>query len=357
MKKRIGIIGFGWIARDVHTPYYKTIEDMCEITAVCDIDPKAIENAKEKTGLSDDRIFTDYKELIDSGLCDAVDICTPNYLHCEIAKYALNAGLPVSIEKPVGMNAAEVEEVKKLSEEKGLPVFVCFTWRHRPALRYLKDTLDSGEIGKINHVYIKCIKDSALWPGRRLEWRFQKDKAGTGVLCDLGSHMLDLLNWLGTDVQGVSASYGTFVKRRQLIDSDEWGDVTTDDWANIILDLKNGANATVILSRGCATCKSLTEVEVYGDKGYLKFSESNMTVMTMQVEGGPREERPIPESYGDPKYIRQYISFINLLNGIKDEYTSTISDGLKSQMILDAADIAAAEKRYVSIEELNKKLK
>ena len=118
MKKRIGIIGFGWIARDVHTPYYKTIEDMCEITAVCDIDPKAIENAKEKTGLSDDRIFTDYKELIDSGLCDAVDICTPNYLHCEIAKYALNAGLPVSIEKPVGMNAQEVEEVKLLSEEK-----------------------------------------------------------------------------------------------------------------------------------------------------------------------------------------------------------------------------------------------
>ena len=53
MKKRIGIIGFGWIARDVHYPNYLTIADECEITAVCDTNPKAIENAKAKTGLPD----------------------------------------------------------------------------------------------------------------------------------------------------------------------------------------------------------------------------------------------------------------------------------------------------------------
>ncbi len=357
MKKRIGFVGYGWIARDVHTPHYKLIEDQCEITAVCDIDPKAIANAKAKTGLPDDRMFTDYKELIDSGLCDAIDICTPNYLHCEVAKYALNAGLPVSIEKPVGLNAQEALEVQKLAEEKGLPVFVCFTWRHRPALRYLKDLLDAGEIGDLHHVYIKCIKDSALWPGRRLEWRFQKEKSGTGVLCDLGSHMLDLLNWLGTDVQGLSARRGIFVKERQRVESDEWAEVTTDDWANIIFDLKNGASAMVALSRGCSTCKGLTEVEVYGRKGYLKFSESNMNFITVHVDGQQREERAIPESYGDPKYMRQCVSFVNLLNGVCDEYTSTIKDGLGSQLILDAAELAADEKRYVTMKELYDKIK
>lgn len=356
MKKRIGFVGFGWIARDVHFPHYKRIEDECEITAVCDIDPKAIENAKAKTGLPDERMFTDYKELIDSGLCDAIDICTPNYLHCEIAKYALNAGLPVSIEKPVGMNAQQVKEVAELAKEKNLPVFVCFTWRHRPALRYLKDLLDAGEIGQLHHVYIKCIKDSGLWPGRRLEWRFQKEKCGTGVLCDLGSHMLDLLNWLGTDVQGLTASFGTFVKERQLIDSDEWGEVTTDDWANIIFDLKNGANATVALSRGCATCRGLTEVEVYGREGYLKFTESDITNLTVHIAGKEREQRAVPESYGDPNYMMQCVSFVNLLNGQCDEYTSTVSDGLKSQIILDAAEIAAREKRYVTIKEVTEKL-
>ena len=356
MKKRIGIIGFGWIARDVHFPHYQRIADECEITAVCDIDPKAIQNAKEKTGLGDDRMFTDYKALIDSGLCDAVDICTPNYLHCEIAIYALNAGLPVSIEKPVGLCAEQAKEVRALSEQKGLPVFVCFTWRHRPALRYLKDLLAAGEIGELHHVYIKCIKDSGLWPGRRLEWRFQKEKCGTGVLCDLGSHMLDLLNWLGTDVQGLTASRGIFVKERQREDSDEWAEVTTDDWANIILDLKNGANAVVTLSRGCATCGGLTEVEVYGRNGYLKFTEADINNIAVHVVGKENEQREIPESYGDPQYMMQCVSFVNLLNGKTDEYTSTIRDGMKSQVILDAAEIAADEQRYVTIKEVADKL-
>lgn len=356
MKKRIGFIGFGWIARDIHYPNYLTIADECEITAVCDIAEQAIKNAKEKTGLSDDRIFTDYKELIDSGLCDAVDICTPNYLHCEIAKYALNAGLAVSIEKPVGMNSKEVKEVKELAEEKGLPAFVCFTWRHRAPLRFLKDLVDEGTLGEIHHMYIKCIKDSALWPGRRLEWRFRKEMAGVGVLSDLGSHMLDLLNWLGTDVQGLSANYGTFVKERQLIDSEEWGEVTTDDWANLIIDLKNGSSATVTLSRGCATCSGLTEVEVFGRNGYMKFSESDFSHITVHIDGEDEKVLPIPESYGAADSLHQCKSFINLLNGKVDEYTSTIDYGLQSQIVLDAAEIAGKEKRYVTLKEIEDKL-
>ncbi len=356
MKKRIGFIGFGWIARDVHFPHYKLIEDECEITAVCDISPVAIKNAKEKIGLSDDRIFTDYKELIDSGLCDAVDICTPNYLHCEIATYALNAGLPVSIEKPAGINCQEVKALDDLAKEKGLPVFVCFTWRHRPALRYLKDLVNDGAVGDIHHIYIKCIKDSALWPGRRLEWRFIKEQAGTGVLCDLGSHMLDLLNWLGTDAVGLMANYGTFVKTRQKVDSDEWADVTTDDWANITLDLNNGSSATVNLSRGCATCGGLTEVEVYGKNGYLKFTEKDAKNIFVHIVGQQGELTPIPESYGNPAYMRQCKSFIDLLNGKTDEYTSTLKDGLKAQLILDAAELAGREKRYVKLSEISDNL-
>ncbi len=352
MKKRIGIIGFGWIACDVHYPNYLTIQDECEITAVCDIAPQAIQNAKDKTGLDDSRIFTDYKELIDSGLCDAVDICTPNYLHCQIAKYALNAGLGVSIEKPVGMNAQEVKEVQDLANEKNLPVFICFTWRHKATLRFLKDLVDAGTVGEIHHVFIRCIKDSALWKGRKLEWRFQKEMAGTGVLCDLGSHMLDLLNWMGTDVQGLSANYGAFVKQRQKIDSEEWGEVTTDDWTNMIIDLKNGSSANVILSRGCATCSDLTEVEIYGKDGYLKYSGSASDRITVRTTSGINEERMLPESYGDHRALHQCKSFIDLLNGKTDKYTTTLQDGLNAQYIIDAAEISGREHRYVQIEEI-----
>ena len=352
MKKRIGIIGFGWIARDVHYPNYLTIADECEITAVCDINPTAIENAKNKTGLSEDRIFTDYKELIDSGLCDAVDICTPNYLHCEIAKYALNKGLGVSIEKPVGMNAKEVKEVEALAKEKNLPVFVCFTWHHKATLRYLKDLVDEGFIGDVDHMFIRCIKNSAFYKGRKLEWRFIKEEAGCGVLCDLGSHMLDLLNWLNVDAVGLLANFGTFVKERQKIDSEEWGPVTTDDWANLIIDLKNGANANVILSRGCSTCNDLTEVEIYGRNGYLKYSGSAGDRITVHTTDGVKEERMLPESYGTRHDLFQCKSFINLLNGKTDKYTTTLTDGLKAQYIIDAALLAGEERRYVKIDEV-----
>lgn len=355
MKKRIGIVGFGWIARDVHYPNYQTVADKCEITAVCDIKEAARQNAKAKTGLADEFIFSDYKEMIDSGLCDAIDICTPNYLHCEIAKYALNAGLPVSIEKPAGINVKEVKEVQDLAKEKGLPVFIGFTWRHRNALRYLKDLVSDGKLGEVHHVYIKCIKDSALWPGRRLEWRFKKEEAGTGVLCDLGSHMIDLLIWLGTDVQGLMANRGTFVKERQLVDSDEWGSVTTDDWANITLDLKNGSSATINLSRGCATCSALTQVEIYGKNGYLCFNEAKSNIISLKLVGGEMQELPIPESYGS--FMHQSESFVNLLNGITDQYTSTIENGINAQIILDAAELSSDERRYVELKEIYDKLK
>ena len=107
MKNKIGIIGYGGVADYNHRTSYKLSKD-AEVVAVCDIDPKALQKAKKDFGLPDDRLYSDYRTMIDSGVCDMVDICTPNAYHCEQAKYALNAGLPVSIEKPVGINSKAV---------------------------------------------------------------------------------------------------------------------------------------------------------------------------------------------------------------------------------------------------------
>ena len=155
MKRKVGIIGYGWVAGANHKNSYAQAKDV-EIVAVCDVNKAALERAKGDYNLPDEALFDDYKKLIDSGLCDMVDICTPNSFHCEQAKYALNAGLPVSIEKPVGVNSQEVEEVRALAEEKGLPVFICFTWRHMPTTRFLKDVIDSGAVGKVYQCLFLC---------------------------------------------------------------------------------------------------------------------------------------------------------------------------------------------------------
>ncbi len=360
MKNKVGFIGYGSIARGTHKASYRLAEDV-EIVAVCDVNPNALKKAKEDFGLSDDCLFTDYKALIDSGKCNMVDICTPNRFHCEQAKYALNAGLAVSMEKPAGINSKEVEEVRALAEKKGLPVFVSFTWRHMPTTRFLKDTIDSGAVGKVYHCYIKCIKESGLWEGRRLEWRFQKEMAGSGVLCDLGSHMIDFLNWMNEDIVGLSANMGIFVKERQKLDSDEWAPVTTDDYANIIADLKSGATANIDLSRCAKTEDQLTEFAIYGEKGYICFS--SRVGKGLEICYGDKEtiakgrvKVDTPEKYGDARAIYQSQSFVNYVNGKKDAFTTTIDDGLKAQLVIDAAIKSHKEKRYVTIDEIRKDL-
>lgn len=360
MKNRIGIIGYGGVAGSNHRASYKLAKE-AQIVAVCDVNPKALEKAKADFQLSDECLFDDYKALIDSGKCDMVDICTPNSLHCEQAKYALNAGLAVSIEKPVGINSKEVDEVRALAEEKGLPVFICFTWRHLPTTRFLKDTIDSGAIGKVYHCYIKCIKESGLWEGRRLEWRFQKEYGGTGVLCDLGSHMIDFLNWMNEDIVGLSANTGIFIKERQKLDSDEWAPVTTDDYANIIADLKSGATANIELSRCAKTEDQLVEFVIYGEKGYICFS--NRVGEGLEICYGDKETLAkgrqrvaTPKQYGTPGEIYQSQSFVDLANGKRDVFTSTIDDGLKAQMVIDAAVKSHTEKRYVTMQEIQNSL-
>lgn len=360
MKNKIGIIGYGWVAGANHKNSYALSKD-ANIVAVCDVNLKALEKAKEDFNLSDDCLFTDYKALIDSGTCEMVDICTPNSSHYEIAKYALNAGLPISIEKPVGINSKEVDEIRKLAEEKGLPVFICFTWRHMPTTRFLKDTIDSGAIGKVYHCYIKCIKESGLWEGRRLEWRFDKKYAGSGVLCDLGSHMIDFLNWMNEDIVGLSANTGVFIKERQKLDSDEWAEVTTDDYANIIADLKSGATANIDLSRCAKTEGQLVEFVIYGEKGYICYS--NRVGEGLEICYGSKEEIAkgrhtvlTPEKYGKKGDIYQSQSFIDYSNNKTNNFTSTIDDGLRAQMVIDAALKSAQEKRYVTIDEIKKSL-
>lgn len=356
MKKiRIGLIGTGGICNGVHIPsYLDNCMDDCEITAICDINPAALKKTGDRLAIPEEHRFADYRELLASGLVDAVDICTSNDVHAEIALAALDAGIAVSVEKPIGMNFEESLAIGKKSEETGIPVFVCFSWRYRDFTRYMKYLIDNGELGEIYHMYIKCIKDSGLWKGRRLEWRFIEERASSGVLCDLGSHMFDAIRFFGQEFDRVYCERGTIVKRRQLIDSEEWGDVTTDDWAEVICRLKSGISANVIVSRTTTTEKDLIEFYVIGSKGALRFIYDKGKQVLLRCTGDnvakdQFEELEVPASF---KARGQSRSFVDLLMGKKDEYSATISEGIHSQVAVDAAKLSSSLGRAVTVEEM-----
>lgn len=352
-KVRIGLIGTGGICNGAHIPGYLQCED-CEITAICDINPKALEKTGDKLNIPMEHRYTDYRDLLKSGVVDAIDVCTSNDCHVEIAMAGLEAGFPVSVEKPIGMNFAESLALLQKSEETGLPVFICFSWRYRDFPRYMRYLIEQGTLGDIYHMYIESIKDSGLWPGRKLEWRFQEERASSGVLCDLGSHMFDAIRFFGQDVENVYCDRGTIVKQRQKIDSDEIGEVTTDDWANVVCRLKSGIGATVKLSRTTTTDKELTMFYVVGSKGGLRFVSDKGTSKLLICVGDdvPTDtfrEMEIPAEFATTLQSR---SFVNLVKGIPDAYASTIQEGIYSQAIVDAAKLSSQIGRKVSIEEM-----
>jgi len=356
MKKiRIGLIGTGGICRGRHIPGYLECPE-CEITALCDINPKALQKTKDKFGFTDIPCFENYKDLLASGLVDAVDIATSNDVHVQIALDALDAGFPISIEKPIGINIEESLALLKKSKETGLPVFVCFSWRYNKFPRYMKYLIDNGEIGDIYHIYVKCIKDSGLWEGRRLEWRFDESKAGSGVLCDLGSHMFDAIRFFGQEINSVYCDRGIIVKKRQKLDSDEWADVTTDDWSNAVCMLDSGIGATVTLSRTTIAEKDTIEFYVSGSHGALRFNYQGGDQNLYICKGEDLKEfkfQPvsIPEDF---KSLNQSRSFVNILMGIPDEYASTIVDGIRSQAAVDGAKLSSQCHKAIILDDILK---
>ena len=107
-KLKIGVIGAGGIAAHAHMPGYAKMDNV-EIVAICDIKPEKAEALAKEYNVA--QVYEDYKDVLDIPGLDAIDICTPNYLHSIIAVEALEKGLHVFSEKPDAVSAAEAEKM------------------------------------------------------------------------------------------------------------------------------------------------------------------------------------------------------------------------------------------------------
>ncbi|MDD5603688.1 MAG: Gfo/Idh/MocA family oxidoreductase, partial [Eubacteriales bacterium] len=333
MKKiRVGLIGTGGIMNAIHIPGYLKSEKN-EITAICDIDPAALKKTGDKLNIPEEARFLKYEDLIKSGLVDAVDIATPDVSHCEIASTAIKHNLPFSTEKPMGMNYREVKDVCDAAEKKGIPGMVCFSWHYRPFVRLMREQALSGRIGDVYHLYIRCIKDSGLWEGRRLEWRFDEKQSASGVMGDLSSHMIDIARFVGNEFISVCADAGIFVKERRELHSEKLVPVTTWDWCNIIAKMENGANATFQISRTTKHIGDWIRVEIYGSKGRLCYDNLNGK-QTLEIQAGGQPESLTPDDSHD---ANQSEAFINIINGKKDGLEASLDNARKAQAVLSAA--------------------
>ena len=334
--KKIGIVGLGMIANGRHIPELLNVEN-CIITAICDIDENKLKSVGDSLNIPNQFRFTNYNDLISCDEVDAIEICTPNHLHVPIAVTAIKVGKPINIEKPISIDLPSCKPLLRAVKEKNIPNMMCFTYRFMPAIRYAKWIIDNGLIGDILNVDVEYFKDSGFIIGRRLEWRFQKEKAGTGVLGDLGVHLIDMAELLAGKITSVCAFTDIIVKERQKLDSDEWAKVETDDYCSFICNIENGIRGNFVISR-CAMGKpNSVKFDVYGSKGTICFNMNNPDVLDVYSKLNDDWNKKlitvdVPQNF----HTTQEAEFIKMLCGEPCDLLPTIEDGIRSQKILDA---------------------
>ena len=185
-KLKVAIIGCGGIAQ-AHLEAYKRIPEV-EIVAGVDILPERLQVMEEKWGLPKKALFTDWKEMLKKIKPDAVDVCTPNGVHCAPVVDACNAGCHAMVEKPMAMNPAECEKMIAAAQKNNVKLAVGFQQRYNPQTTALINAREQGQFGKI--MFVKC---QALRRRGIPNWGVfgQKKLQGGGPMIDIGVHILE----------------------------------------------------------------------------------------------------------------------------------------------------------------------
>jgi predicted dehydrogenase len=303
-KLKIGIIGSGGIAQACHMPGYASMPDLCEMVAVCDINPDTADHAAGKFGIS--RTYTDYRDLLADPDIDAVSVATPNAYHLEPTVAALHAGKHVLCEKPLAMNAEEGKRMCKTAQDAGKILQVGLQLRFSGPAVFLKQYIDAGHMGDIYYARAQALRRRGV-PG----WGvfIDKEKQGGGPLIDIGVHILDLTLTMMGYPKPVSASgktWDTLGKNPDLYNA--WGNYdrskfTVEDFAVGMIKFENGA-VVVLESSFMANLdgnpyqtqlfgtKAGALVKPFGDESLKIYTEQDKQLFNLEPANIPKIDEP-----------------------------------------------------------------
>lgn len=180
---KIGIIGAGSMSQHHIGPYQAT--GKCEVKAIADLN---LDFAKQKAAeFNIPDVYDDYRELLKDESIDAVSIVTPTFTHKQIMLDAIKSGKHILCEKPPALNADEVRECCEAAKKSDKVIMYGLVCRHGAHIKYLKDYVESGRMGKIMTVEAQRISRCSVIGG----WFVNKKMAGGGPLMDAAIHELD----------------------------------------------------------------------------------------------------------------------------------------------------------------------
>lgn len=352
---RVGSVGLGGIWSGVHAPGIEKSPDL-QLVAVCDIDPEKLRAAGEKYGIDEAHRFANYEDLIRCPEVDAVDICTPNDVHFDVAMAAIAAGKPYTVEKPITLTAAQADILAKATQEKEIKHMVCFSYRFKAAARYARELVRSGKIGRVYHVNMEY---SQAWGLPRADcvrvWRFIKERTGSGALGDLGCHALDLVRFVtGKEYTKVVGHTGTYMHERRLENGSGTGPVDVDDFCNYMAEMDGGVSVTFQISRFAFGRGNYQRMEIYGSEGAIVYrldavptGEDEIFVCSGDINADAHvfSKLPIPQQF----FADQMQSFADIVNGVGDGLPASIEDGRINQHVVDTILASAEAEKWLEI--------
>lgn len=297
----VGVISLGWMGR-LHSRGYRGITERfpelgvdVRLVSGCDAAEAVREAAVAEMGF--EKAVADYMDVINDPEVDVVSICSPNYLHKEVALAAAAAGKPFWIEKPMGVNAGESKDIAEAAITAGVVTSVGFNYRHTPAIEKARELIRDGRLGRIYNVRCWLIADYACSPDGPLTWRDSRTTGGSGVIGDLMSHGVDLVQYLVGRVESVTSATGQFITERPIPAkvgvghsgyelSDEKGPVENEDWIGILARLEGGVVASFEASRVAVGPRAEYAVEVYGHEGSLRWNFEYMNDLQLCLGRG-----------------------------------------------------------------------
>lgn len=357
----VALIGYAFMGR-AHSQAWRTVGAAFDVPPIArrvivGRDEQAVAEAARR--LDWEEHATDWREAITRDDVDIVDICTPGFLHAEIAIAALEAGKHVLCEKPLANDPAEAErmvEAARAARERGQVAALGHTYRRVPALAHARDLVAAGRLGEIRQIRASYLQDWLVDAEAGMTWRLRKETAGSGALGDIGSHAIDQIQYVtGQQVTAVRGRLATMVPERPGPDGPE--PVTVDDAAWATLELDGGAIASVEASRMATGAKNELALEVYGTKGALRFDLERLDELWFLDATAPvaeqgfarvlvtEPEHPYLEGWWPQGHILGWENaFTNqardLLLAVRDRdpaaYSPDFEDGLALQRILEA---------------------
>lgn len=350
---RYGIVGCGLMGQE-HLRNLLAL-DGATVTAVADPHPPSLEQVAWQTGDLRVAAFADHRELLASGLCDAVIVATPNMTHADVLVDVLAAGLHVLVEKPLCTTVADCRRVAEAAAGHQGVVWVGLEYRYLPPVARLAALVAGGTVGEVRMVSVREHRHPFL--PKVGDWnRFNRNTGGT--LVEKCCHFFDLMRLLaGSEPLRVAATGAQDVNHLDERYAGEVPDIL--DNAFVIVDFDHGRRGALDLCMFAEGSRHEQEVVVVGDAGKAEAFLPSGVVRTGRRADGPAGVQEEVAADARVRHVgfhhgASYLEHLDFQSAVRRGAPARVSlhDGLMSVAMGVAAQTALSEHRVVALEEV-----